>query len=98
MREVQNLSRSELENYAKQLEQEKKLLLEAVDLAEEHINSSTGTHKALLEKIQQVQRDASPDRATYDTTGIEEAMDELRNTVDESTEKLSDIEENDFDQ
>ncbi|SDK13999.1 hypothetical protein SAMN05216226_1236 [Halovenus aranensis] len=84
--DIQSLSRSELEEYAEQLEREKDVLLEAVDLAEEHIRSSAGTHSEILDKIQEVQRETGAEPTHYDTTGVKEVMNELEDMVDEHTE------------
>jgi hypothetical protein len=92
MADIQSLSRSELEEYTKQLEQEKEILLQIVDLAKEHIQSSTDTHREILENLEKVQQDTNPAPTHYNTTGVDGAIDELREIVNENTEHTSDSE------
>jgi len=90
MADIQNLSRTELEEYTEELEQEKEILLQVDDIAKEHIQSSTDTHREILENLEEVQRDTNPAPTHYNTIGVDGGIDELREIIDENKEHTSD--------
>lgn len=89
MVDIQSLSRSELEEYAEQLERENDILLQAIDRAEEHIQSSGDIHSEILDRIQEVQRESDVEITHFDTSGAKEVLKELEEIVDEQTENMA---------
>lgn len=91
MTDISEMDRNQLENYAQKLEQRNRTLLKILDRAKNHIEASTEIDRDLQEKIEEAIEKDKPDITHYSTDGVQEAMSELRETVEEQNEKMKDL-------
>jgi hypothetical protein len=94
MSEFEQMSREDLERYAEQLKKENDLLLEAMEDLRSEVESSKASEAEILSELNSVLERDRPDVTHYDTSGVQDAMAQLRESVDEQKSRLDDISDN----
>jgi 5-methylcytosine-specific restriction endonuclease McrBC regulatory subunit McrC len=83
MSKISEMDRDNLEEYARELKHDNEILFRFAKAAEEYIKESEEIDEEMLGRINDALEKDRPDITHYDTCGVEEALSDLKETVED---------------